>query len=191
MAQRIAAPSPTRGRHTAEHARQRGGRAAATVDRATISPGRRRLRPGRPPTPLTRRRQRSPTSVLLVAAFGAFLAFLDSTIVNIAFPADLGYDADRNGPRAEEDSVSGPFEKLPPDVAEYDRIFLRAIPAIPASPACKSSAHQANWRQSPPSRLPRRELFDLDLSARLLGGHPQHRFSHRYDGRPICPIGTA
>lgn len=32
------------------------------------------------------RRQPTPTAVLLVAAFGAFLAFLDSTIVNIAFP---------------------------------------------------------------------------------------------------------
>jgi hypothetical protein len=29
--------------------------------------------------------------VLLVAAFGAFLAFLDSTIVNIAFPAIQSY----------------------------------------------------------------------------------------------------
>src|SRR5271168_2659284 len=36
--------------------------------------------------PLTIRRQPSATAVLLVAAFGAFLAFLDSTIVNIAFP---------------------------------------------------------------------------------------------------------
>ena len=35
---------------------------------------------------LTVRRQPSSTAVLLVAAFGAFLAFLDSTIVNIAFP---------------------------------------------------------------------------------------------------------
>ncbi|MBK5306630.1 MAG: DHA2 family efflux MFS transporter permease subunit [Frankiaceae bacterium] len=34
----------------------------------------------------TVRRAPSPTVVLLVAAFGAFLAFLDSTIVNIAFP---------------------------------------------------------------------------------------------------------
>nr|WP_245850444.1 MFS transporter [Mycobacterium angelicum] len=32
------------------------------------------------------RRQPSSTAVLLVAAFGAFLAFLDSTIVNVAFP---------------------------------------------------------------------------------------------------------
>ncbi|MBY0440898.1 MAG: MFS transporter, partial [Mycobacteriaceae bacterium] len=39
------------------------------------------------PSVLVRRRQPAPTAVLLVAAFGAFLAFLDSTIVNIAFPA--------------------------------------------------------------------------------------------------------
>ena len=36
--------------------------------------------------PLTVRRQPKSAAVLLVAAFGAFLAFLDSTIVNIAFP---------------------------------------------------------------------------------------------------------
>ncbi|ORW14487.1 MFS transporter [Mycobacterium lacus] len=42
---------------------------------------------GRQHSRLTRRRQPPPTAVLLVAAFGAFLAFLDSTIVNIAFPA--------------------------------------------------------------------------------------------------------
>ncbi len=35
---------------------------------------------------LTTRRQPSPMAILLVASFGAFLAFLDSTIVNIAFP---------------------------------------------------------------------------------------------------------
>ncbi|OBH65695.1 hypothetical protein A5685_19155 [Mycobacterium colombiense] len=52
---------------------------------------RRRPRTGRPNAPLTRRRQPSPTAVLLVAAFGAFLAFLDSTIVNIAFPAIQRY----------------------------------------------------------------------------------------------------
>ncbi|WP_232000707.1 MDR family MFS transporter, partial [Mycobacterium kyorinense] len=57
------------------------------MDRTT----RRRLRRDRPPTPLTRRRQPAPTAVLLVAAFGAFLAFLDSTIVNIAFPAIQRY----------------------------------------------------------------------------------------------------
>ncbi|MCV7198755.1 MFS transporter [Mycobacterium angelicum] len=46
-------------------------------------------RPGRfggPHFRLARRRQPSPATVLLVAAFGAFLAFLDSTIVNVAFP---------------------------------------------------------------------------------------------------------
>jgi hypothetical protein len=44
-------------------------------------------RGGRGATLLIKRRQPSSTGVLLVAAFGAFLAFLDSTIVNIAFPA--------------------------------------------------------------------------------------------------------
>jgi NTE family protein len=47
------------------------------------------IRSGRglhPAAPLTQRRQPSATAVLLLAAFGAFLAFLDSTIVNIAFP---------------------------------------------------------------------------------------------------------
>jgi NTE family protein len=29
----------------------------------------------------------APSRVLLVAAFGAFLAFLDATIVNVAFPS--------------------------------------------------------------------------------------------------------
>ncbi|WP_244187508.1 MFS transporter [Mycobacterium gastri] len=38
------------------------------------------------PDHLPQRRQPSATVVLLVAAFGAFLAFLDSTIVNVAFP---------------------------------------------------------------------------------------------------------
>ncbi|OBK79246.1 hypothetical protein A5650_08390 [Mycobacterium sp. 1164985.4] len=56
-----------------------------------LAKSRRRLRAGRPATPLTQRRQPSPTAVLLVAAFGAFLAFLDSTIVNIAFPAIQRY----------------------------------------------------------------------------------------------------
>ncbi|OBH50472.1 MFS transporter [Mycobacterium sp. E2479] len=53
--------------------------------------GGRRLGARRPAVPLTRRRQPSPTAVLLVAAFGAFLAFLDSTVVNIAFPAIQRY----------------------------------------------------------------------------------------------------
>ncbi|WP_082129629.1 MFS transporter [Mycobacterium haemophilum] len=49
-------------------------------------PGSRRRPRHRTGAPLRRRRQSSPTAVLLVAAFGAFLAFLDSTIVNVAFP---------------------------------------------------------------------------------------------------------
>ena len=53
---------------------------AATPANGTRS-GRRRL-----VGPLTVRRQPTSMAVLLVAAFGAFLAFLDSTIVNIAFP---------------------------------------------------------------------------------------------------------
>ncbi len=38
------------------------------------------------PPRLRQRRTPTPTAVLLIASFGAFLAFLDSTIVNIAFP---------------------------------------------------------------------------------------------------------
>jgi NTE family protein len=91
MANRIAARLGTHGRHTAERAKDRGARIAATVDTDTVWAGRPRRRAGRPPAPLTRRRQPSPTAVLLVAAFGAFLAFLDSTIVNIAFPAIQRY----------------------------------------------------------------------------------------------------
>jgi NTE family protein len=34
----------------------------------------------------TRRRRYAPTAAVVVAAFGAFLAFLDSTVVNVAFP---------------------------------------------------------------------------------------------------------
>ena len=44
-------------------------------------------RPPGMPEPLHHRRAPAPTSVLLIAAFGAFLAFLDSTIVNVAFPS--------------------------------------------------------------------------------------------------------
>ena len=58
------------------------GAGAAKSDRKTVRSGRRR----RVADPLTVRRQPSSMAVLLVAAFGAFLAFLDSTIVNIAFP---------------------------------------------------------------------------------------------------------
>jgi NTE family protein len=69
----------------------RDGRGAATVDADAVAAGSRRQRLGGPLTPLTRRRQPSSRAVLLVAAFGAFLAFLDSTIVNIAFPAIQRY----------------------------------------------------------------------------------------------------
>lgn len=55
------------------------------------SAGMRRRRTSATNALLTRRRQPSTTAVLLVAAFGAFLAFLDSTIVNIAFPAIQRY----------------------------------------------------------------------------------------------------
>ena len=89
MTNRIAAQLRTVPRHTAERARDRGAR-AAIADRDTVSPGRRR-RARRSGAPLTRRRQPSSSAVLLVAAFGAFLAFLDSTIVNIAFPAIQRY----------------------------------------------------------------------------------------------------
>jgi NTE family protein len=68
-----------------------GGRGAATGDTDLAGPGRRRQRREGPPTPLAKRRQPSSAAVLLVAAFGAFLAFLDSTIVNIAFPAIQRY----------------------------------------------------------------------------------------------------
>jgi len=78
----------------------RGGQRAATVE--TDAVGAHSRRTGRSdhrgrqqldgvPTPLVKRRQPSSTAVLLVAAFGAFLAFLDSTIVNIAFPAIQRY----------------------------------------------------------------------------------------------------
>jgi EmrB/QacA subfamily drug resistance transporter len=40
----------------------------------------------KPVLPLSTRRTPHPSAVLAVAAFGAFLAFLDSTIVNVAFP---------------------------------------------------------------------------------------------------------
>jgi NTE family protein len=66
-----------------------GGRSSAAVDTDGVGTGRRRS--SVPPILLTKRRQPSSTAVLLVAAFGAFLAFLDSTIVNIAFPAIQRY----------------------------------------------------------------------------------------------------
>lgn len=58
-----------------------GAAAATALSTNGDRPRRRRLA-----VPLTVRRQPSSMAVLLVAAFGAFLAFLDSTIVNIAFP---------------------------------------------------------------------------------------------------------
>jgi NTE family protein len=66
-----------------------GGRITATLDLNVSRARRRRL--SAVPIALTKRRQPSSTAVLLVAAFGAFLAFLDSTIVNIAFPAIQQY----------------------------------------------------------------------------------------------------
>ena len=57
------------------------GHTDATTPANGSRSGRRRL-----VGPLTVRRQPTSIAVLLVAAFGAFLAFLDSTIVNIAFP---------------------------------------------------------------------------------------------------------
>src|SRR5271163_4695531 len=41
----------------------------------------------RVPAPPRQRRAPSSNAVLVIAAFGAFLAFLDSTIVNVAFPS--------------------------------------------------------------------------------------------------------
>ena len=52
-------------------------------------------------TVLRSRRAPQPTAVLLVASFGAFLAFLDSTIVNVAFP-----DIQRSFPDASLSSLS-------------------------------------------------------------------------------------
>ena len=91
MANRFAARLGTRARPTAEPESDRGAGIAAPVDTDTVRAGRPRRRAGRPSAPLIRRRQPPPTAVLLVAAFGAFLAFLDSTIVNIAFPAIQKY----------------------------------------------------------------------------------------------------
>lgn len=59
----------------------RGPREGATPARSHIS-----VRAEKGLFDRVRRREPSSKAVLLVAAFGAFLAFLDSTIVNIAFP---------------------------------------------------------------------------------------------------------
>jgi NTE family protein len=97
MANTVGVPSATGGRHPAEPAGRRAGRAAATVCRDAVRAGRRRLRAGGPPTPLTRRRQPSPTAVLLlVAAFGAFLAFLEQHRIPRVAP-------DRRRPRGRPD----------------------------------------------------------------------------------------
>jgi NTE family protein len=69
----------------------RGGRGAAVVNTNAVAGTRRSQRSVGEPILLRNRRQPSSTAVLLVAAFGAFLAFLDSTIVNIAFPAIQRY----------------------------------------------------------------------------------------------------
>ena len=69
----------------------RGGRGAAVVNTNPGAGSRRSQRSVGEPILLRNRRQPSSTAVLLVAAFGAFLAFLDSTIVNIAFPAIQRY----------------------------------------------------------------------------------------------------
>src|SRR6516162_9553803 len=72
---------------------QRPSDAAAKTSKAAANGNTAATRPGPRPLvgALTVRRQPSSTAVLLVAAFGAFLAFLDSTIVNIAFPAIQRY----------------------------------------------------------------------------------------------------
>lgn len=76
---------------------------------ATSTP-RRRLRVGQPRwagqelVALTERRQPSPTAVLLVASSGAFLTFLDTTVVAVAFP-----DIRRSFPSADIGSLSWIF----------------------------------------------------------------------------------
>ncbi|MCV7146217.1 MFS transporter [Mycobacterium riyadhense] len=66
-------------------------RPVGAVSTDAVVADRRHHKAHRCPAPLTRRRQPTSIAVLLVAAFGAFLAFLDSTIVNIAFPAIQKY----------------------------------------------------------------------------------------------------
>lgn len=84
MAEKTAAHTGTSG----TGAKRLGGNATPIVAMASR---RKRNRVGTSHPVLTQRRQPSPTAVLLVASFGAFLAFLDSTIVNIAFPAIQRY----------------------------------------------------------------------------------------------------
>ncbi|WP_082129405.1 MFS transporter [Mycobacterium haemophilum] len=85
----------TRRSRTAQHATDQDARIAAAVESDTIWIGRPRHR-GQHAAPLTQRRKPSSTAVLLVAAFGAFLAFLDSTVVNVAFPAIQRYFASQD-----------------------------------------------------------------------------------------------
>jgi NTE family protein len=84
-------------RVTDPRTRGTGAGTVAAVDTNTIRSGRRRHLAAL----LTRRRAPSSTAVLLVASFGAFLAFLDSTIVNIAFP-----DIQRSFPAYDISSLS-------------------------------------------------------------------------------------
>lgn len=71
------------------HAQRRSDAADSAITGSATSNGNPAATPSdrrQPMGSLTVRRQPSSTAVLLVAAFGAFLAFLDSTIVNVAFP---------------------------------------------------------------------------------------------------------
>jgi hypothetical protein len=72
-----------------------GGRREVTFDTDVVRAGTRCQRPGESPIPLAKPCQPSSTAVLLGAAFGALLAFLDSTIVNNSASANA---IDGNGP---------------------------------------------------------------------------------------------
>ncbi|WP_082277095.1 MFS transporter [Mycobacterium ostraviense] len=90
MASKGVAKSGTQPSRTAPGVEDTSTQTATPLDADTIRIGRPRHR-RRSVAPLTRRRKPSSMAVLLVAAFGAFLAFLDSTIVNVAFPAMQRY----------------------------------------------------------------------------------------------------
>lgn len=62
-------------------------RDAVTAERDTGLSGPELAMASRIATPPRQRRAPTSSAVLLIAAFGAFLAFLDSTIVNVAFPS--------------------------------------------------------------------------------------------------------
>lgn len=87
MTTRITAPPGTGRGHNADTVSRNGGGMSPAEHPSPVPSPRLSQPTSHPRPPLTRRRQPSPTAVLLVAAFGAFLAFLDSTIVNTAFPA--------------------------------------------------------------------------------------------------------